>query len=344
MPSWLNELMTTTIEIIYAHWAALGANVTAEPTRKAIIDPEALVVATCAFGRYDARIFDEAIDWLILNHRLLKPWRLKKIARSFGPEAQCVLGAVLDFVGREEGRDLFPGVIAESRQALGRVREEALFFKGARLFEGTSRIHDPVFAGWKLLRGKPRVRRHSGVPDAANDANLMVRLRKYYGTGAKGDVVTYLLTAGAGNGRRISRRLFYNQGSVYPVLEDLVDAGVVLKQGGRGSARYWIKDPETIAKSLGMKGKRPVFFVWGEAYGALYQVAEELRAQADSPAGTFIEKERSREMILKIVPELRDSGEPLEGLAMPDISAENLPGALKQVVFEALRTMAEVSA
>lgn len=343
MPRWLNELVTTTNRIIYAQWAALGANVTADPTRRAVVDPEALVVATCAFGRYDARILDEEIDWLILNHELLKPWRLKKISKSFGPEVQRTLGAVLDYVGREKGRDLFPGVIEESRQVLGNVRKEALFFKEARLFEAISRTRDPVFADWMLLRGKPRIRQHSGAPDTTNVANLMVRLRKYYGTGAKGDVMTYLLTAGAGNGRRISRRLFYNQGSVYPALEDLVDADVVQKQGGRGSANYWIKDPEAIARSLDIKGKRPVFFVWGEAFRVLYRVADELHAQGDSLAVTFLEKERSREMIVEVVPDLRDSGEPLAKLVMPDINAQNLPDALEQVIFQALKTLTKFS-
>jgi hypothetical protein len=343
MPSWLDELVTKTSKIIYAQWASLGANVTVGPTRNAVVDPEALVVATCAFGRYDARIFDEGLDWLILNHRLLKPWRLKRIARLLSPEVQRTLGAVLDFVRREEGRDLFPGVIEESRQALGMVGEESLFFNEARLFETASRTPDPVFAGWKLLRGEPRTRRHSEVPDTTNGANLMIRLRKYYGTGAKGDVVTYLLTAGAGSGRRIARRLFYNQGSVYPVLEDLVDAAVVEKQGGRGSALYWIKDPRAIARSLGIEEEFPVFFVWGEAFRALYRVAEELRAQTDSSAGSFLEKERSRELIAKVVTELRDSGGPLAGLTMPDIGVENLPGALEQVIFEALDTLDKFS-
>jgi hypothetical protein len=38
-----------------------------------VIDPEALLVGACALGRMDARIFDEAMDWTMLNHELLKP-------------------------------------------------------------------------------------------------------------------------------------------------------------------------------------------------------------------------------------------------------------------------------
>lgn len=32
-----------------------------------IVDPEALVVATAEFGRWDARLFDEMLDWLVAN-------------------------------------------------------------------------------------------------------------------------------------------------------------------------------------------------------------------------------------------------------------------------------------
>ena len=64
MENWRNGLAEEIAKITWSQWAALGAFVTAEPCRKSIIDPEALLVSTCAFGRRDARIFDEALDWI----------------------------------------------------------------------------------------------------------------------------------------------------------------------------------------------------------------------------------------------------------------------------------------
>ena len=108
MENWQHGFERSINEIIWSQWAALGAFVAAEPCRGSIIDPEALLVATCAFGRRDARIFDEAMDWTITNHGLLKPWRIKRISRSFGPDTRRALGAVVGYAALETGRDLFP--------------------------------------------------------------------------------------------------------------------------------------------------------------------------------------------------------------------------------------------
>jgi hypothetical protein len=224
MEDWRNGLAETVRGIIWSQWAALGAFVEARPTTRSIVDPEALLVATCAFGRDDPRIFDEALDWTMGNHSLLKPWRLKRIARPFGPDVYRTLGALLDYVAEATGRDLFPGVRQEARQGLDQVDAEELFRREKGRYSN-GRAPDAVFLRWKLLRGTPRVRHHSGRPDLKNNANLMLRLRDYYGAEARADVLTYLLTEGGGSSYGIAAKIKYQQARVYNVLENLVNAG-----------------------------------------------------------------------------------------------------------------------
>lgn len=320
MENWLNDLLSATNNIIYSQWATLGANVAVAPCERSVVDPEALVVATCAFGRYDARIFDEAMDWTLGNHGLLKPWRLKKIARSFGGNVQRTLGAVLSYLEERENKGLFPGVQSEARAALDKTEVEPLFWKEASLYRTGSRKREPVFAEWKLLRAEPRIRMHSKAPDMRNPGNLMTRLRKYYGTGAKADVITYLLTGKGGSSKEIAHKVEYNQKSVYEVLEDLVAARMAQKRGGRGNAYYWV-DAQAIARSIGLKGKRPVFFVWGDLFQALDLVAEDLRTHKREYASRFFAAERSRKLAVEIAPIISKSGEPLEKISLPDIRA-----------------------
>lgn len=318
MENWLNDLLSATNNIIYSHWAALGANVTAAPCERSVVDPEALVVATCAFGRHDARIFDEAMDWTLGNHGLLKPWRLKKIARGFGGNVQRTLGAVLSYLDKNEKKNLFPGVQSEARAALDKAEVESLFWKEASLYRTGSRMSEPLFAEWKLLRGEPRIRMHSGVPDMRNPGNLMTRLRKYYGTGTKADVMTYLLTGKGGSSKEIAYKVKYNQKSVYEVLEDLVAARMAQKRGGRGNAYYWV-DAQAIARSIDLKGKRPVFFVWGDLFQALDLVVEDLRAHKREYASRFFAAERSRKLAVEVAPIISKAGEPLVKISPPDI-------------------------
>jgi hypothetical protein len=318
MESWLNGLIETISGIIWSQWATLGAFVSVQPCTKSVVDPEALLVATCAFGRQDARIFDEAMDWTMINHGLLKPWRLKRISHAFGPGVQRTLGAVLEFVAEAKGKDLFPGVRKEARKALGEVETEELFWREKGRYAPGRKQPDGVFLEWKLLRGTPRIRGHSGTPDLKNPGNLMIRLREYYGAEARADVMTYLLLERGGSSNSIATKVKYQQGCVYDVLENLVGAGIAYKQGGPGQSYYWI-DREKVAASLGLGRKRPTFFVWSDVFSALHLVISDRQRYQEVYRNDFLSAERMRELMTKVVPMLVKAGEPLSRLPVPDI-------------------------
>lgn len=322
MESWRKEFEQAIRDIMWSQWSALGAYVEMEPCRKAVIDPEAILVATCALGREDARIFDEAMDWTVVNHRLLKPWRLKRISRSFGPEATRTLGAILEFVSLEMGVEIFPGVRDEARGTLDAVEVEELFRREKGLYGGAGKDADDVFARWKLLRGSPRIRHHSGTPDRSNPANLMLRMRDFYGSGARADVMTYLLAEGGGSSNGIAAKIYYRQGQVYRVLEDLVNAGIVHKRGGRGNAYYWI-DREAVAGSIGLKDGHPAFFAWGDVFLAFHLVISDWERNREKYADDFLAAERMRDLAARVVPLLGKAGKPLSRLPFP------VPGMLK---------------
>ncbi len=348
MESWQNALAETVSRILWSQWAALGAYVAAEPVRKSVVDPEALLVATCAFGRDDARLFDEALDWTIAHHELLKPWRLKRISRCFGPEVQRTLGAVLDFAAQRTGRNLFPGVREEARQVLSQVETEELFRseRGRYAKPSKGRQPDPVFAAWKLLRGQPRIRYHSGSPDLTNPANLMLRLRDCYGAEARADVMTYLLTEPGGSSCAIAAKIKYQQSGVYDVLESLVSAGIAAKRGGRGGAYYWI-DQKRVAASLGLGAKRPAFVAWGDVFCAFYSVLEDRRSHATEYANEFLAAERMRDLTAKVVPMLRNAGEALSRLPSPDLKRQagsESGKALRAFLMQDSRVLARLAA
>lgn len=343
MEAWLKDLVKGTLDIIYRQWATLNANVTAAPCRGSVVDPEALVVATSAFGRYDARIFDEAMDWCIFNHKILKPWRLKRIAVEFGEETTRCLAAIFDFIGRKNKEDLFPGVIQIGEEALDQVPVEPLFFSERKMFKAGKRDPDQVFLRWKLKRGTPRIRKHSGTPDMRNPGNLMIRLRSYYGTGAKADVVSYLLTGKGGSSKEIASKIKYNQKSVYDALEQLVGADMAYKRGGVGNAHYWV-DPYDIAESLGLKDKRPVFFVWADIYRVIYRVLEDVRSNDEKWSSPFFSAERAKNLAVEVAQVTRKSGEPLEQIKLPDIrraQGNETVDELKEFLAEVLGTLSK---
>jgi hypothetical protein len=257
------------------------------------------------------------MDWVIFNHGVLKAWRLKRISRAFEAGTRRALGAVLDYAADDIGKDIFPGVRQEARRALQGAEAEELFRREKGRYGGGRRQPDEIFLEWKLMRGSPRIRRHSGRPDLDNPANLMLRLRDYYGAGARADVMTYMLTSEGGSSHGIAAKIKYRQGSVYGVLEDLVSAGIAHKRGGRGHAYYWI-DREGVAASLGLGKKLPAYFVWGDVFRAFDMVISDRWTQQETYENDFLAAERMRDLAVEAVPMIRGAGAPLARTPFPD--------------------------
>lgn len=318
MESWQENFFNRVEGVIWSQWVALGTYMTGQPCRKSVVDPEALITATCSLGRGNSRIFDEAMDWTALNHEILKPSRLKYIAKEYGNETTRVIGAFAEYVSKVTGKEVLRGVKEEAGKSLSGNEREELFWIQKGMFSNREEKADPLFLNWGFLRGKPRIREHSGRPDLDNPANVMIRTRKQYGIGAKADAITFLLTDKGGSSRGIAGKIKYNQSSVYRALENLVDAGVVRKYDQAGWGYYWI-DRQEIAKTLDLRNSRPVFFVWADIFRAFYMVMRDFVINGSTDGGSLMDIERARDLTVQIAPLLRNAGEPLTRIDIPDI-------------------------
>ena len=72
---------------LWRQWSAIGVLGEARAREPWVIDPEALLVFTLETGRYDPRLFDEVMDWLVTNGHLIDMQRLRGILRKRGDEA-----------------------------------------------------------------------------------------------------------------------------------------------------------------------------------------------------------------------------------------------------------------
>ncbi len=326
MEKWLADLSDGIEGIIYRQWSALGAFLAEEASSQTVVDPEALLVATCTIGRSGPRIFDEMLDWLIQNERFaarfIRSVRLKTIAESFGSGVGRVLAAVTDYASASTRKDLLPAMRAMGREGLETAPEEELFFSSKDRLE--QRAANPTFLRWKLVRGEPRIRRHSGRPDMENPANVMTAMRQHYGPSVKADILTYLLTGRPGNSYTIARKIRYNQSSVYRELEKMVEDGLLNKYGSNYQKQqggpYWV-DRARMASVLGWStDELPVFLAWPDIFLAYHMIFSDWREHSEDYRKEFFQAERMRDLAVKVVPLIREAGEPLSLLATPDIS------------------------
>jgi DNA-binding transcriptional ArsR family regulator len=266
-------LREATLELCWRQWTAAGLAGTREDSRT-LIDPEALLVASLTLGRYDARLFDEVLDWLAGNWRLLDSARLKRIARGASPGERALLGAVRQVVFTDKTTAKLPDTPTHDAQHPGvaSAPPQNLFFSQNAGDIGWTET-DPVFEAAGFLRPPVRLRGLSGRPGPTNPACLRFRLRALAGMGSKAEVLAYLVTHEWAHGRLIADRAAYPQGPVAAYLVSLSEAGLVERREEGKKTLYRLQ-----ADLRGAFASRPSFVDWIRIWPALTGLLEAMRS------------------------------------------------------------------
>jgi len=151
------------------------------------VDPEALLLLTLEVGREEPRLFDEALDWFLVNERLISLRRLRNLAVDEGDRA--LAGAAIDWLSQWR-RNPPPRPPLEADPET----EAVPLFLG----EGIPvERPDAAFLAHGFLKGWTEPARRSGQPDLGLPVNFALRMRSLLGVGARAEVVRILLTVDA---------------------------------------------------------------------------------------------------------------------------------------------------
>lgn len=107
-------------------------------------------------ARRDPRLFDEMLDWLALNHKLLSMQRLRNLTSRFAVDAH-LLGAVIAWT-----REPVPSQLLKSERGPERVPEKIPVFSPDVL--GFIAETDPTFEGYGFIRPPPSGAGNRGNP------------------------------------------------------------------------------------------------------------------------------------------------------------------------------------
>ena len=183
------ELTAKLREFAWDQWSQMGVSGAAPRTReRRVADPEALLLFTWEVGRHDPRLFDEVLDWLVLNEALISVQRLRNLCVDDMDRALVDGGLTWAARWRPRAR-----LAARARADEAAASPKALFV-GLSAPRGTP---EPSFARVGLLRPDFEPSRKSQPPDFAAPINLAFRLRRFLGIGARAEAVRLLLTADA---------------------------------------------------------------------------------------------------------------------------------------------------
>lgn len=267
-----HALREAILELCWRQWTAAGLAGTQEDTRT-LIDPEALLIASLTLGRYDARFFDEVLDWAVQNWRLLDSARLKRIARGASGTERALLEVVSRMASGDRAaaklRDELAPAAAHQTADSGALQN--LFFSQGPDEESWIEP-DPIFKAAGFLRSPARLRGLSRRPRAANPACLRFKLRALCGVGSRAEVLAYLLTHDWAHGRLIADRGAYPQGPVASYLVSLLEAGMVERREEGKKVVYRLQGDLQLVPA-----EPPRFVDWIRVWPSLTGLLEAMR-------------------------------------------------------------------
>jgi hypothetical protein len=287
------------LDFAWAEWAQMG--ILAQPTRTSpwAADPEALLLLTLEVGRHDPRLFDETLDWLVVNGRLVSQQRLRNLCLD-GRE-RALADAALSWTAQHQRALRAAGAHTPS----GRPPSEPLFPDapaGGRV--------DPVFAshGWSKAPTRPSGK--SRPPGLELPINFAFRLRRLFGTGSRAEIVRFLVTSRVPGAQAevVRRAAGFAKRNVLDTANDLVAAGALGAYTlGASGERFYNADLNAWRAFLRLDDI-PVHRDWPQLLAALRILHRELSEPRWDDLSDYLRASEARQLLLRVEPDLRYAG------------------------------------
>lgn len=265
-------LLEQMLSLLWGQWDALGVQGTTTPADDSIIDPEALVLLTAGMGRYDARLFDEALDWMRLHERLVNIARLQALLKRETFSGGPVVAAMATFLGDRRSAAKWTRLISGQARSAGEP-VPLFFLKDGRALP-IVRGPDPWFAKAGFLRGRVGLRHMTHVFDPESPANLLLRLRGLFGVSSRAEVVAFLATHPYANAAETAAQTAYLRRTVYNTLVELNLSGYLQSRTQGGENRYRLNEKQWRS----VLGHPLPWRNWGALFGALDRIWQKVNS------------------------------------------------------------------
>ncbi len=227
----VSNLESKLTDFLWQEWSALGVFPPPSSQTRRLVDPEVLLLLTSEIGRYEARLFDEVLDWLLLNSRWINTQRLRSLHVKHGIGDPCVLAAIARSMMEHDPATKLRNLSLLSE---GKQPPEGLFRTGYSEQRSSFEAQDRIFEQYGLLRTERSPRSYSKSVAMAHPCSLQFRLRALFGLGMRADILSYLLTHDGAHPSGIAQFLGYSQKRVQDTLVEMVESGQVqVRSSGR---------------------------------------------------------------------------------------------------------------
>jgi hypothetical protein len=323
-----SELLEGIVRLLWNQWSELGVSGDGKFRNNQVIDPEAMLCATCLFARYEPRLFDEVADWLRANGWLINISRLKRISRLPGLNHPTVLAALAGHLQTLAGSQKWKSLAGKGSSGI----PPAPFFipKPGHDPMPSFGPEDPIFTAQGWSRGPLRFSRKSKSAHGDGDGKLLLRLRALFGVTARCEILAYLLDKPGAHPHEVARQTHYFVKTAQDALVQMRQSGLVTVRSEAGKKIYSM-EKEDWQSLLRPQGGFPRYLDWAEVLSCLATLWEIVAGLATDESPDYVAarlKEWCREAKPKLeaaglVGVLRDA-EPFSGQAYLAVFLEDM--------------------
>jgi hypothetical protein len=328
------------LNFLWRQWSALGVLGEARTKDPWIYDPEPMLIFTVEMARYEPRLFDEVVDWLIVNGKWVDMQRLRGILRGKNEVNRNVLGAVGAFLMNQGNERKWRNISQYCRShASDRCNKaEPLFYQKNGKLHPITRTPDPSFLAYGFNRPQLRVRRMTREVPITSHSTLRFLSRALFGLGSRAECLVYLLTHDGGHPSDIAKAIGLSVRGTQDALIELSRSGLILTRvKGKRKIEYWLSQErwwEFLSRGSITEIKKPIWINWISLYSALSQVWSTLNEINREGISSYMRSSRLRDLLEAVGGEFAKSGLDIPPIPGRDVRPEKYEKAVEEFIIK----------
>jgi len=332
------------LNFLWRQWSALGVLGEARTKDPWVLDPEPMLLFTLEIGRYEPRLFDEVIDWMVGNGRWIDMQRLRGILRGKGSITINLMGAVAELLMKEaderKWRNLNQFCISNASDMSGNTGP--LFYEKRGKPYPISKSPDPIFITYGFNRPKITIRRMTREVPITSYNSLRFLLRALFGLGSRAECLIYLLTHDGGHPSEVSKSIGISVRGAQDALIELSRSGLILTRvKGRRKVEYWLSHErwwEFLSRGIVSEIKKPIWIDWIALYSAFSKVWAVLNEIGNEGISDYMRSSKLRDSFEIVVGELSKCGIDIPSFPTRDIRPEEYEKAFESFLIKIFGT------
>ena len=294
------------LSFLWRQWSALGVAGYGTSDDQWFIDPEALLLFTCHLGRYDARLFDEVLDWLNTNGNSINIQRLRNILHSENFTDKKVLTAIADFMSRQHKLLKWRRLKNVDNMGASKSEESLFFLKDGKPMEQFGKP-EAMFQKHGFYRGEINLRKHTQPVRVIYNTGFLFKLRALFGINARCEIIAYLLTHESVHPSLIARETYYSQKTVQDTLVEMTQSDLVHIRPIGKEKHYWV-NKEVWLSFLGHQDKQIQWINWPSLLSSLEQIWLKLNQDKFLGLDSLVQSSELRALMQKVRPKIESAG------------------------------------